>query len=238
MNQQPPAIPDEFVRSTERAADYTQETAKWLIGALAALAAALLAGTQFSGIGRLSLDAGRLWVAVGALFVALGSVGWATAAVLRVLAGSPIGSWTPTDLERLSDDEVRYAHECDLLKGFSTSEEWFAAGRVLLREYGRLQDRHHPDLFLPRHLDRYEVLHDLRGELQVRQRDVERLAALIGYYRLRRRFSTAVRRVLAAGVVAVVSIVVLAWAANPPLPEAPTPPLISDPLSYDESAVP
>lgn len=67
-----------------------RDTAKWLIGAFAAVGAALVAGTQLSNLGKLPLCTGgpgcnRLWAAMAGLVIGIGGVGaaiWIAAAVM------------------------------------------------------------------------------------------------------------------------------------------------------------
>lgn len=74
-----------------------RNVAKWYVAALGAIGAIVLAGSQLSSIGALSLDSARLWLAVAGIVVGLSAILWAISAVVTFLAGV---AWSFDDVRR------------------------------------------------------------------------------------------------------------------------------------------
>lgn len=86
MDGPPPR--EEWVRQADEGTKNIQDTARWLLGVMAA---GLLAGTQLSGLGRLKLDEWRLWLAAGTAATTIASVGWIITAILNIqVSGRPL----------------------------------------------------------------------------------------------------------------------------------------------------
>jgi hypothetical protein len=79
----------------ESAKELIRSAAKWLVGALGAIGALLVAGSQLSGIGALEADSPRLWLAVAGLATGLSAVLYAIWRVVDLLLPD---KWTLTEL--------------------------------------------------------------------------------------------------------------------------------------------
>lgn len=104
---------------TQNGIDRHREIAKYLVGVFAAIGGLLLAGTQLSSLGQLSLqhDRARLCVAGGALIVALAAV-----IVIAALAVSILRPVEMSLADVVDDDALRNAVDCrpSLLGGASS----------------------------------------------------------------------------------------------------------------------
>lgn len=197
-----------WANSARDAAHHMQDRTQWLVGVLATLLAGLAVGTQFSNVGQLSLNEPRLWVAVGAALAALIAIGGALVAVLGVGSG-------PIDLDRLTMEELRYAHESGLLVGYESSQAFFEERKHLLAAYTFVRDPYRPNLVVPPQVSGDVLMTDLEDRLTDIAWQYHDLAALITYLRVHRRYQLARRVVLIGGAIAGTELLVLAWAANP-----------------------
>jgi hypothetical protein len=201
---------DEWIRQAEEGTKNVQDSARWLLGVVAA---GLLAGTQLSGLGRLELDQWRLWLAAGAAVTTVASVGWIVKTILDIQV-----SGRPLDLDKLSPEEWCFVHESGLMRGFPNYAAHLEQHRALQTMYGRMRDPRRPTLLVPSELSGDVLFPLLREDLVEMVWEERKVAAAIGWYRMIRRFHRAKRVVLAGGALAAISILVLTWAANPPPP--------------------
>jgi F0F1-type ATP synthase membrane subunit b/b' len=187
-----------------------RESAKWLIGAYAAVGAAMIAGLQLTSLGKIE-DHTRFWVAVLTAGAALAAVVVGIYVVSKVLAPAEVKD---NDLDAA---ERRVREDRSVLKGRAKT------ARELKEKYQQALDESEED----RKAISAPTVHD--GEKQTAK---ERLAAAekevvtllepleairrrLVFENVQRRYSEA-KRVLAvvAGVV-VASVIAFAWAANP-----------------------
>lgn len=199
---------DAWANSARDAAHHMQDRTQWLVGVLGTLVAGLAVGAQFSNVGQLDLNEPRLWVAAGAALAALIAIGGALVTVLGVGAG-------PIDLDKLTMEELRYAHESGLLVGYQSSQEFFEQREHLLTVYKNVRDPYRPNLVVPPQVSGDVLLAELEDRLTEIAWQYHDLAALVTYLRVLRRYQLARRVVLIGGAFAGASLLVLAWAANP-----------------------
>ncbi|WP_350277868.1 hypothetical protein [Kribbella sp. HUAS MG21] len=210
---------------------------KWLIAALAAVAATMVAGSQLSSIGKLSWDddRARLLVAVTSIAVAIALILVSIALLYRVQAP------TNSDFLRLlelaagvgmsrTDAEVRHRVEVD-----SSLHSGTGSLSSLMREYDAVRTEFH-DLRKQEYAAEKEAV-DGAGDTAAAEARLKVLAARIDvvggrmdeyrealgyvaqldkYLRVRERYRTTPRYVTALSILAALAFVAFAWAANPP----------------------
>jgi hypothetical protein len=189
------------------AADRIRETAKWIIASFAAIGAALIAGTQLSGIGSIDSNA-RLVLAACSAIVALGGVGWAIWEAGKVSTASTVSLGDLAESNQLS--EVRQTIDKDqaLLEGHQ------GVGS-LATSYGS---------WLRRRTEAYEAYfgqpsdETLRINAKIADQQVLTLSAIVqsvllvaSYLRLAAAFRSALRRIFLAGIIAALGIGVFVW---------------------------
>lgn len=205
-----------------------REVAKWLIGAFAAVATVMLAGTQLSSLGALSTeDPTRLVVAVSAAVVVVAATTGAIYQLSTVL---------PLDFSGIHGlvEESREQPMRDVL----AADSGYRAGRAnvaaLLADYeaARLRDRRarhargalelevaeapEPSEQLEARLARAVKLEELAAaEAKALNANVTALVQMKGYLNVRRRFDSARTAVLWLAALAAAGIITFAWAANP-----------------------
>ncbi|HEY8787551.1 MAG TPA: hypothetical protein VIM10_00240 [Actinopolymorphaceae bacterium] len=218
--------------------DQIRKTATWLIGALAAVAAILLAGSQVSSIGKLPADhiTGRLTVAGVAAVVAIGSVMFAIYRLSLILAPvtTPLKDLrkeaeTPSSkmVEIMKSDTgltAGYPDIHDLLAKYDTER----AKRIDARKrHQAARDKlaaavSDAEKAAAMKAEETADLAEQRADTDVAglRRYVVGLTQLLGFLTVSRRFETERSRVVVAAVVGAVAIVTFAWAANPATPSA------------------
>jgi hypothetical protein len=212
---------------SEAAADKLRDAAKWLVGAFAAVGAALIAGSQLSSIGKLTVcphftvQCTRIWWAIGGAVLGLASVVWAIWIAVDLLIPDALppsrlhDEWKrgrQSPLRRFFDDNPTY------FQGFSsfeeiTTKEREAYGRfdVLSRRVDRAPPAQRERLIREMEAVRKELDGLLsRGEAAV---SLGNQVAYTAKFR-----STALHRMLGAAALAALGIGIFAWAANPPTP--------------------
>lgn len=232
---QPPPSPS-ATNPYQTGNDQIRKTATWLIGALAALAVILLAGSQLSSIGKLPADhlTGRLIVAGAAAALAIGSVLFAIYRLSLILAPvtTPLKdlrteATTPTStmVEIVRSDSgltAGYPSIGDLLEKYDTARESRNTARARHRaaldamavadsdteEAAARKAEHKADLVEKRaDADVAELRHYVVG-----------LTQLLGFLTVSKRFEAERCRVVVAAVIGALAIVSFAWAANPATP--------------------
>lgn len=178
-----------------------RETAKWILTSFAAVAAILVGGLQLSSIGKLTAETpdARVWAALGGIATAALGVAIAVGFMSRVLEPA---------LNSLS----------------TVADDVHAADQALAEPMGM-------------------TFNDLKGKIDTLDADVKRAKAkgtsspeyraalearnkweptrqdalvLIGAERLRSRYETARKAIVAAVILVVAGVVAFAWGANPP----------------------
>jgi len=210
----------------------------WLIGALAAVGAAMIAGTQLSSIGQLSwsLNRGRLLVAGISISAAVG--------LILLSIGLLYSAQTPTttDFDRLRklantpakglDLEVhrQVSGDSSLHRGKENLKALMDALDNIRTEYYKTKDRKYScQLAAAREADetkraamaaeykRYtKELEVLDTRMDEYRRAMLRVAQLDKFLRTRARYRHASRKVLVLAALAGIAFVSFAWAANPP----------------------
>lgn len=213
-----------YVGELQQSADRVREAAKWLIAVFGAIAAILIAGTQFSNIGSLPFS-WRLATAIAGAVIALASIAFLIWVLLGVLMPSQVSLG---DLARQARSEkgsplVRYVEKNpEVLMGFGSI-------RRLQRAYARALSRRHREVtryyaVLTRSASEEDPA-TRQAEARARIADgtltyidgaVSYLAKLLSVEQLRSTFGLR-RQLLAftAAAAAAVGIGLFAWAANP-----------------------
>lgn len=190
------------------------DVSRWLVGVIGAAVAAVLAGTDLSGLGGLGPDDRRYWAAVaGGVFAASG-FGAALWSVLRVGAGE-------VNLEQLSADEMAYAHDWGFFRNRHTGQGFFATGQeftmyraFLLYLLDGVTTPPLHELVLPPGWSLADRAGFLRARLTDMAWEVHDVVLLIENRRVQRRYKVARRMVLVGGAVAAVGTLILIWSAN------------------------
>jgi len=224
-------VAEEAVKSTGQyaaAAEALRATARWILGALAAIAAVLVGGLQLTGLGELgSDDLLRLAIAVGTLLCGMAAVGY----MIHALA------------EVLTVEWVTLAHFDDTLFEQMLVESRGGLDRSELLEIGRKIEDVREELYA--HVAAsvgllHHELHKANAEAALVGTDLEpedpggalaraqrlRMAArevvdYANYERTRRLFSQIGRRLGAGAIVVVVCMSIFAYATNPPTRDTP-----------------
>jgi hypothetical protein len=220
------------------AADRLRQTTTWLAATLAGVAAIMLAGSQLSSIGSISVTADpvRLIIAIASALIAIAAVGWAIYVLTNIQMPSE-GTLGPIR-EAAANPNSRLAKLADADSGLRNGRPTLTA---FLDEYqGVRQQQCDAERDVQSAMDRVEGAqtddekagashaltvaraHKQRADARIaelRPTMVE-LAQLVSYISLRDRFSAGRRWVFTAALIAAASLVCFAWAANPSQPKA------------------
>jgi hypothetical protein len=217
---QPAPTESPIIAELQRAADGVRSAAKWLAASFGAIGAVLVAGSQFSTIGRLSWHNARLYVALAGVAIAL----WAVARVLWILFDVMMPS--QMSLSTLAGESGRvlrnYLDERpEALLGFSDLSS-------LDRDYRRaLEDRlrtylAYCDLVLETGDEKAAGVKEAMGKaiaadakLNVIDSTVGYVVKLVSVEQLRNLLQNNKWGIFRAAVLVAVGIGVFAWAANP-----------------------
>lgn len=222
-----PTIP---ANPLQGANDRIRDAAKWLIGSSAAVAAALIAGSQLSSIGKLAVElptsvtGARLWIAVvGAVggLVAVVYVLWTAVRLLpevQVTISALVKVWSKKNKPDMAAVVTFLKENPWFLQGYNTPGELVEARNTLV---ARLTD----DLNEAAAADLQAQI----GDYDARIRAVENRASAVA---LQTSFKLALRRLLWATIGAALGILAFAWAANPPAAPTATATLSNANLSH------
>lgn len=194
----------------EHAKELIRSAAKWLVGALGAIGALLVAGSQLSSIGSLDGDDPRLWVAVVGLAVGLSAVLYAIWQAVDLLLPD---KWTLSDL----------------------SNQWSNAGAVspggVVGKKKRKQ--FHVVHFLathPEYLGGYDSIPDIKtaydgadpeADLTDILELIDNLTSIASYRSSFQRFKRMRWHLAGAVALSAIGIGIFAWSANPSEPDQP-----------------
>jgi hypothetical protein len=205
----PSAPSDEF--AAQKAS--TRDTAKWMATAYAVVAAVVIAGTPFSGLGALDNEHLATTVIAGGISVICILV--AINSILGILIGGYAfaGSLDETAKKFIDD------HATDILPIQFESLEDFLANRKATRSeavklWQRLTRPQQPPLDVETRQTleaRYLIYLDRSGE---DERNVARIVSLAHLFLLRNELSKIRRRLVLLTAVSVISLVVAVWAAT------------------------
>jgi hypothetical protein len=211
----------------DRANDRIRDTAKWLIACVSAVGAALIAGSQLSGIGRLplgwpvSVEHARLWIATVSLASALCGAAYAIRAAVPVLLPVfvPISdlaaAWT-VDRGPLHPVVAFFRRDPKYLQGFATPHALIEARTALVERLHGVPDAASGGTAE----DRTDRITDLNRRIAELDRRISVIEQTATFKALAATFGRALRVLFVAAAVASVGMVGFAWAANPPAPAA------------------
>jgi Pentapeptide repeats (8 copies) len=187
-----------------------RDTAKWFIAGLAAVGAALIAGSQLSSIGRLEVGwptnvaTARLWVAVAGASLALAAVVFAITGAVRVLL--PVGVLIADLAENWVKPQPGLLRTVRFFQRRPKYLQGVADPQELIDRRQGLVDR----------LGTPEADSDLNQKITAIDQRIQAIESMANHETLAATFDSFLRRLLAAGIVVAVGIVSFAWAANPP----------------------
>lgn len=215
-----------------------RSTSSWLVGALAAVATIMLAGSQLSSVGSLTWedDRTRLLLAVGSAVVAVVAVAYAVSRLSAVQM--PSEGTLVTVREMLAPGRRgRRSRFSTLVDGDSGLRSGYPTVEILLEEYERRRRAEHRRDLVVRRLecrlegtrspsearevgaaletarDRRKKASEAVGELRSH---VQTLVQLASYLSLRATYEQARPHVLGAALATAAALIAFAWAANPP----------------------
>lgn len=214
----------------EARSDQIRDAAKWLVASFAAVGAVLVAGTQFSSIGKLGVCWGfsreclALWVCLVGIAMALGGVVYAVWTCVELLVPSQLGT---ADLQAEYEDEKSYLHRylaknqnyLQAFKDYRDAQEQELAAQKEAADLDRAYEAATNDVTrdeirpkLQAAADSLEALYP-RTEALVYQGN---LLVLSGEFK-----EHALGKLLRGAVIAAIGIGAFTWAANPPASVTP-----------------
>ncbi len=209
----------------EKANEQIREAAKWLIGSAAAVAAALIAGSQLSSIGKLevglptSVETVRLWVAVGGAVVGLVAIVyvlWTAVQLLpqiSVTIRDLIAEWDkPSD--RLAPAVQFLKDRPKYLQGYTSPAELDDQRSAAVAELGSLSMGD-------------AKITELNADIADLDHRIAAIESRAGNSVLQGMFRAALGKLMWATAIAAVGILAFAWAANPPDGPAPAAKLVN-----------
>jgi hypothetical protein len=218
--------------------DRIRQTATWMIGALAAVATVMLAGSQLSTIGDLSLseDFGRLATAAVSALLAVGLVAYTVYVLTQIQMPQEgtLGELREDSRDESSQIALLASNDRGLIAERHSLGDFFDEYDALrTRQFAAQRERDAAQE--ERNAATTEAEKTAAGErrkkadatydLVTRQIGVLRphlvtLAQLSSYLNVKRRFVRYRYHLLGAATAIAVLLVVFAWAANPPAPSA------------------
>jgi hypothetical protein len=201
----------------ERGADQIRETVKWLTAALAAVAAALIAGSQLTNLGEAS--GWRLVLAIVGFLAGIGSV--AAAIWFAVQSFKPtqatLGSLDTAIGSKSEDGRAASAVESlsGLFEGFGpTLSELQRQYDDAVKERKSALESHFADPGDQRKKDRAQFA---ESRAQWIAGVVQNVLAVANHYKVWWRFERSLPRIFGAALIGAVGIAFFVYAANPPL---------------------
>jgi hypothetical protein len=192
--------------STKAGIERLRETAKWLIGAYAAVGTVLIAGLQLTSLGKIE-DETRLWIAIGTAFVALVAVTVAIWKVTDVLGPVKVAK---ADLDPDSPAGKMAKDTPSLLKGQALDLASLQTRyEVALNDYQVRRDKARGDpTAVPEAEQAYKLVLAVTDPLA----EMRNIAL---FEKLKQRFDEAKRWLGATAVLTAACVIAFAWAANP-----------------------
>jgi hypothetical protein len=194
-------------------AQQIRETVKWLIASFGAIGAALIAGSQLSGIGKLRAGDLRLWVSMGGIASGLSGVGIAIWAAIAVLTPEEV---TLSDLAACRSHDLATAvdRQSTIFEGEAASvRELDARYRQALAERA-VALKASVDAVASDTAD--ARAHALDIETKHLSMIVQNVLAVASWYQLKAEFQRARTRIFFGGATTAVSVAIFVWSANPP----------------------
>jgi hypothetical protein len=208
--------------------DRVQGTAKWLIASSSAVAAALIAGSQLSSLGKLDICAGwvltctRLPLAGLGVAVGLGGVAGAIWVAARLFVPK---DWTAEDLageeQKSRSPLTRFflVHRKNL-QGFTSLTEMNKKVDEAIGKVAEAQRRARDARILGRKAAQRKLA-AARAEQHRVFRRAQAVIQIANKVWLEATFTKALRRLLIAALITAAGILLFAWAANPPASSKP-----------------
>jgi hypothetical protein len=187
------------------AISHLRDTTKWLVTILAAVAAVLLAGVQFSSIGKLTSESSRTNPAIISGIIAVLAVALIIAFALNVMkAGRMDSKILERDADKLGLNEYVYLNNEPNVKSF-------------LDAYQQVQTEQYQARLTPANVSA-KADTDIKAQ---EMSDTMNLLLQIGRYEaIRQAFEKASRYMIICGVVGAIAIMFFLWAINPPATNA------------------
>ena len=213
--------------------DRLRSSARWVASGLAAIGLALLAGVQLTSLGR--LDGTRLGVAISAVVIALGGVAWMIDQSVQIFT-TPWISLADISEREFLEGLLENAPRPVLARILHRRSLQPITARELMEELDRQGNSlyRHVATDLPQLHERLRQANlkaatateatgatrqsDLRRVQELRAA-AQALVTYANYQRTRLAFQRLVPRLLSAGAIVAATIIVYAWAANPPTPK-------------------
>lgn len=230
----PPSQENPFATGNQQ----VRTAATWFIGALAAVATVLLAGVQLTSVGQLTWEdnPGRLSAAGVAALAAIGSVIYAIYRMSTVFA--PLST-------QMSDVAAEVANPKNSLAKLVNEDSGFLGGYPSFEELrAELVERRTKLKTANTDVGKFEAALDTASDVAGRRaaevalqraqakvarreervaelrRPINRLAQILGHQQVTQRFVDARTAVLVCAGITAAAVVIFAYAANPPKPEA------------------
>ena len=189
-----------------------RDSVKWLIASFGAVAAALIAGSQLSGIGKLPVSSARLWIAIGGGVVALAGIALAISAAMNVLTPDEITLDTLGSAS-LADVSGAINEMPEIFEGFASSVDELrakyssalASRATALEASARAVNNRAVDLKATAEISSVKQLN----------RVVQNVLGSAGWYELKRDYRRSKLVIFLGASTAAAGIGVFAWAANP-----------------------
>lgn len=190
------------------AAQSLRDTAKWLVGGVAATAAGVFAGSSLTSLGSLDpmKDTERLMAACAGFIVGLGALAFIFGAAIRVLTRE---SLTMEAVARSTEPEVKAVR-------IILEERYAARLPANNRSLAGYVDAVDLALQNPTQQANADLIKRAVGDNAIMSADA-------GFQLVRRRFDALIGTLKWATALAIVGFGVFAWAANPPKPNPPPP---------------
>jgi hypothetical protein len=182
-----------------------RSAARWLVGALGAIGAVLIAGSQLSSIGSLPGSSYRLWLAVAGLAIGLGAVLYAIWRVVelllpeRAMLAELAEDWERSGVQPGARLTGRQRRKYPWIDSLARNPESFGGTYKSVPELKAAYDKAEP------------ADEDLPELVTI----IDEITELAQYEKQKDRFNRLRWHIAAAMVVSAVGITVFAWAANP-----------------------
>lgn len=226
-----PVLPTELTQRqlSEIANDRIRDTAKWLVGAFAAVGAALLAGTQISNLGKLPMcvsppECARIWVAIAGIVVGLGGVAMAIAVAVGIMtqSGRSVAELVKEVKKTHSPLRKYFVGYPVVLQGFKDLDDLVRCEKAAYAEFDRLTEelKKSPGARRGKVEQALQAADDDLADVLARSEAVVSLANQVvfsSYFKRR-----GLRLIFVGAAAAAVGLGMFAWAANPGAETQPT----------------
>jgi hypothetical protein len=198
---------DKYADRIAESVDLLRGNVRWTLIAFGAIATILLAGSQLSTIGHFEWNSARFLIGLVAAAVALG------AAALAVNSALAVAYAGYTELETLSQEDIDFINaNLPLLEGYSNVGALkHAYAQAINDRFSAFNAPKKEAAVIAGHERWYHYIDSL----------VDKVLSYVRYNRIRVESDRSRRKIFWASLIAGFSLIVFAWAANPPA-EAPS----------------